>query len=204
MRKPLILVTFTLIALNALIYFATMKDPSLLTQYGLIPALVPTEPVRMFTSMFLHANLTHLFFNMFVLWSLGASLEGRLGPVRFLLLYALGGLGGSLLVWLAAPPQTTTVGASGAIFALFGALLIFAKDQPESLRSVVMVVVFNLIFTFTSPNVSWQGHIGGLVTGLALGVALYSLERSKPKKIAQPKGSQAPERYNGSNDQWSR
>lgn len=205
MRKPLTLVTLALVILNVLVYVATIRDPSLVTRYGLIPAMVPTEPFRLVTSMFLHASIMHIFFNMFVLWSLASSFEGRMGPIRFTVLYLLGGLGGSLLVWAASPPHTTTVGASGAIFALFGALLVLAKDNPGALKSVLAVVGINLIFTFASPGVSWQGHVGGLATGLVLGFLLYTNDRSKKSM----KSGQAPQEpaitgYNENSNQWRR
>lgn len=171
-----------LIAINVAIFIMSLNQPNLSMDYGIIPNQVSIEPYRLITSMFLHANIMHLFFSMLVLWSVGPMLEEKLGTLKFLLLYFLGGLGGSALVTMASEPHSVTVGASGAIFALFGALLVFSPNHPELLSSslfIVFIVGINLVFTFASSGVSWQGHIGGLITGLVLGLILSN---ENPKK----------------------
>ena len=134
---------------------------------------------RLLTSMFLHYGLLHLGLNMWVLWQLGRPLEAMLGRLRFTVLYFLCGLGGGLCAYLLAGPTTETVGASGAIFGLFSAIVIVLRKLGRSVASIVPVIILNLIITFSVPGISWQGHVGGLVTGavVAAGFAFAPRER---------------------------
>ena len=127
--------------------------------------MVDGEYYRLFTSMFLHYGLLHLVLNMWVLWVLGRPLEAALGPVRFLALYLVAGLGGSVAVYLLASPYSLTAGASGAIFGLFAALIVVMRKMRCSIAGIVPVLVFNLVITFTVPGISIAGHLGGLVIG---------------------------------------
>ena len=122
------------------------------------------------TSAFLHYGLTHLLFNMWALYVVGPPLEIWLGRLRFCALYALSALGGSVLVYLLSDPAAATAGASGAVFGLFGASFVVGKRLNLDVRWVIGLIAINLAFTFVIPlissqNISWQGHIGGLVTG---------------------------------------
>ena len=134
------------------------------------PAVVDGQFYRLVTAAFLHYGATHLLFNMWALYVVGPPLEMWLGRLRFGALYALSGLGGSVLVYLLSPLNTATAGASGAIFGLFGATFVVGKRLALDIRWVVAVIVINLLFTFiipaiTSQLISWQAHVGGLVTG---------------------------------------
>jgi membrane associated rhomboid family serine protease len=122
------------------------------------------------TSAFLHYGVMHLLFNMWALYVVGPPLEMWLGRLRFAALYALSALGGSVLVYLLSPLNAATAGASGAVFGLFGATFVVAKRLNLDVRWVAALIVINLIFTFVVPSVSsqaisWQGHVGGLITG---------------------------------------
>ncbi len=117
------------------------------------------------TSAFLHADLMHILFNMWALYVIGPALERWLGSIRYIALYALSGLGGSVLVYLITPLDQPTLGASGAIFGLFGATFALARRLHFDVRWVVGLIVINLVITFVVPSISWQGHVGGLVTG---------------------------------------
>ena len=128
------------------------------------------EYYRLFTAMFLHLGLLHLALNMWALWVLGRTLEGVLGPVRFLALYLVAGLGGSVAVYLFSP-ATATVGASGAIFGLFAALFIVLKRLKKDTSSVIPILVINLVISFL-PGISLAGHLGGLVAGGIIAFAL--------------------------------
>jgi membrane associated rhomboid family serine protease len=156
---------------------------STLTSLGaLVPARVAlhNEYWRLFTSMFLHANLFHLAFNMWALWVVGSFLERIMGPLRFLLLYLVSGLAGSVLVLVAGPERIPTVGASGAIFGVFGALFAWAlisrgRDMmaDRMVRTIGFILVLNLVITFAwSSYISWQAHVGGLLGGFAAFAAL--------------------------------
>ncbi len=141
--------------------------------------LIDHEYWRMFTAAFLHGGLLHLLFNMWALWVLGEYLEAAVGRVRFLALYLLSAFAGSTLVLFAAPVNSLVVGASGAIFGLFGALAVHAylnrNRDPQSraiLTNVAFVLVINLVFTFMGSMISWQAHVGGLIAGAVLMYAL--------------------------------
>jgi membrane associated rhomboid family serine protease len=134
---------------------------------------------RLITSMFLHYGVIHLALNMWVLWSLGRPLEAMFGRVRFLALYLLCGLGGGIAVYLFADPTSQTAGASGAIFGLFAALIFVLRRLGRSIGGIVPVLVINLVLTFSIPNISIAGHLGGLVTGALVGVGFAYAPRER-------------------------
>ena len=159
-------VTYALIALNVVLFVAQMASPQFeaaLTMWS--PAVADGELYRMITSAFLHNGITHILFNMFALFVVGPPLEIWLGRLRFIALYLLSALGGSVLIYLFSPLNAATVGASGAVFGLFAATFVVAKKVNVDIRWVVIMIVINLVITFTVPSISWQGHLGGLVTG---------------------------------------
>jgi membrane associated rhomboid family serine protease len=132
----------------------------------------------------LHYGLTHLLFNMWALYVVGPPLEMWLGRLRFSALYALSALGGSVLVYLFSPLNSATAGASGAIFGLFGATFVVSKRLDLDLRWVTAIIAINLIFTLVVPlvssqSISWQGHLGGLVTGAVIAVAYVYVPRDR-------------------------
>jgi membrane associated rhomboid family serine protease len=172
------LVTKTLIAINVLVYLAEIGSGSGATGAGGGGSVVDRFALdgpdvanggwwRLITAGFLHANVLHIGLNMLILWLVGSPLEEMLGRGRYLLLYFVSLLAGSAGALLQAP-LVTTVGASGAIFGLFGALLVleyFATGQIVGGQAFGLIVI-NLIFSFTFSNISWGGHIGGLVGGI--------------------------------------
>jgi membrane associated rhomboid family serine protease len=116
---------------------------------------------------------------MYALWILGRVLEAALGPARFVALYLVAGLGGSVVTYLF-DPYSLGAGASGAIFGLFAAIFVILRKMKMSTASVVPILVINLVLTFTVPGISWTAHIGGLVTGgvVAAGLA-YAPAKSR-------------------------
>jgi membrane associated rhomboid family serine protease len=138
----------------------------------------PGQWYRLLTTVFLHQQVMHLAFNMLALWWVGGPLESLLGRARYLALYLLSGLGGSALVILLSP-GTATLGASGAIFGLFGATAVCVRRMRYDMKPVLILLGLNLFFTFTWSGISWQGHVGGLVTGTlaAIGIAYAPRER---------------------------
>lgn len=173
------LVTKGLIIACVTIYLVQMALPSLGAQFAFVPAVASSQPWRFMTTAFLHASLMHLAFNMWALWVLGSALEPILGRWRFAALCALSALGGSTMIyWLASPTapaswRTSTVGASGAVFGLFAALFIIQRRFGRDTSAIVGLLVLNLAISFIGANISWQGHLGGLVTG-AIVAALYA------------------------------
>ncbi|MEU6462472.1 rhomboid family intramembrane serine protease [Streptomyces sp. NPDC046976] len=133
---------------------------------------------RLLTAMFLHAGFTHLLFNMLSLWWIGGPLEAALGRARYLALYAVSGLAGSALTYLLAAPNAPSLGASGAIFGLFGATGVLMRRLNYDMRPLFALLVINLIITFTPGfDIAWQAHVGGLVAGVVTGYAMVHAPR---------------------------
>jgi len=194
-------VTTALVAMNVAIYLVASAgqglaglSPRVQADYALIAQAVQQvgpgsfeaigvaegEWYRLVTSGFLHGSLLHLGFNMFVLWILGKQFEPILGRVGFTAVYFASMLAGSLGVMLIEAPNVPTVGASGAVFGLFGYAVV-----AQSVRGINplqtglgAVILVNLAFTFLVPGISIGGHVGGLVGGLVAGF-LYDVVRPK-------------------------
>src|SRR5581483_9577951 len=143
--------------------------------YG--PAVAQGDWWRLITSAFLHASLIHIAFNMLALLWFGDPVERYLGHWRFLLVYAVSGLAGSAGA-LIANPLAVTVGASGAIFGMLGAMLIIEYQLTGSLAgNALTLIAVNLAFSFAVPNISYGGHIGGLIGGILSTLALARFGR---------------------------
>ncbi len=178
-------VTYVLIAINVaafLLQSASVGLESHLTLWP--PAVADGQLYRLATSAFLHYGLTHLLLNMWALYVVGPPLEMWLGRLRFSALYALSALGGSVLVYLLAALDSATAGASGAVFGLFGATLVVLRRLQLDYRWVVVVIVVNLVFTLAVPlissqSISWQAHVGGLVTGTVIAFAYVNAPRDR-------------------------
>ncbi|MFE9532972.1 rhomboid family intramembrane serine protease [Streptomyces sp. NPDC006691] len=127
---------------------------------------------RLLTSMFLHGGYAHIGFNMLSLWWIGGPLEAALGRARYLALYLVSGLAGGALTYLLAAPDQSSLGASGAIFGLFGAMAVLMRRMKYDMRPVIGLLVVNLIFTFAWSGIAWQAHVGGLVAGVLLGIGM--------------------------------
>ena len=142
------------------------------------------EWYRLITSGFLHANLIHIGFNMFVLYRLGQLLEPALGRVRFVLLYFVAMLGGALGVMLL-DPNALTVGASGAVFGLMGGAVAVFRSRGINIMQTGLgaTILLNLVFTFSIPGVSIGGHVGGLIVGFVAG---WILADAGPRVLKDP------------------
>src|SRR5690349_14946211 len=142
------------------------------------------QPWRLITVLFVHGSFWHIALNMLALWMIGRSLEPLLGHGRFLTLYFLSGLGGSVAVALLAP-GVWVVGASGAIFGLFGALLVIGRHIGANITSIAIIIGINLVIGFVPGfNVSWQAHVGGLLVGLLVSF-IYTRTRSPRQRGLQ-------------------
>ncbi|WOO97061.1 rhomboid family intramembrane serine protease [Micrococcus terreus] len=181
--------TYAIIAICAVVYvlqWMTSADRYGITQQfwyaGAHTSALEMEPYRMLTSAFLHSLGTpmHILFNMFTLWMIGQTLEPALGRVRFLTLYLVSALGGSVAVLWLSEPTVPVVGASGAVYGLFAALFMVLRATGGQVSSIVALIVVNLVISFMGSNISWQGHIGGLVTGAAVAAAMTLIPRGRP------------------------
>jgi membrane associated rhomboid family serine protease len=174
------LVTRSLIAANVIIYLITasqgagINSPggSLFVKWALFgPAVAQGDWWRLITAAFLHASVIHIGLNMYVLWIIGSPVEEYLGRARFLALYFVSGLAGSAGA-LVVTPLAVTVGASGAIFGILGALLIIEWQTTGRLAGNAMTwIVINLALSFVISNISIGGHVGGLIGGILVTLA---------------------------------
>jgi len=137
------------------------------------------EFYRLVTAAFLHLSVLHLAFNMMALWFLGPSLEQLLGRSRFLTLYLICAVGGTTASYLFNPPLQGSLGASGAIFGLLGAAIVAARRLQTQVRPLLVLLGINLALGFSLRDVDWKAHLGGLVTGLALGAAYAYAPRAR-------------------------
>jgi membrane associated rhomboid family serine protease len=178
-------VTYVLIAINVLMFVLQTASVDVQRELVLVsPAVADGELYRLLTSAFLHYGITHLLFNMWALYVVGPPLEQALGRLRFTALYVVSALGGSVLAYLLSPLGAATAGASGAVFGLFGATFVVGRRLNVDVRWVIGLIVINLVITFVVPNISWQGHIGGLVTGAAVAAA-YAYAPRNSRNLVQ-------------------
>ncbi|WP_314503174.1 rhomboid family intramembrane serine protease [uncultured Microbacterium sp.] len=187
------LVTYAIIGITALAFLVglipgvgeTVQNTLLFWAPSLYPELTGTfEPWRLLTAALVHAGFWHVGLNMLALWMIGRSLEPLLGHGRFLVLYVLSALGGSVAVALLSF-TTPVVGASGAIFGLFGALIVIGRHIGANIAGIAIILVINLVIGFIPGfNVSWQAHVGGLVVGALVGL-IYARTRSVRRRMLQ-------------------
>lgn len=179
-----------LLAVNFLFYVAYMiQDDLILRTFGFQPNQFLNEPWTIVTNMFVHAGIWHILFNMLMLYFFGSYLLGLLGEVKFLIVYFAGGLLGNILFFLLAPEYAIAVGASGALFAVMGAMAVMRPRLkvliwflvPVDLWVLVVVIGALIIPTqiVGSSNIAWQAHVGGLVLGLAAGLYFRKKERGR-------------------------
>jgi membrane associated rhomboid family serine protease len=201
--------TYCLIGINVLAYIAELARPSTVNRFatlgeGLmrggnlyvygghpipgfqVVGIAHGEWYRLITGFFLHLQPTqgigigHIIFNMAALWVLGRAVEPLLGSLRFVIVYLLSGVGGSVLVYLLAP-QTVTVGASGAIFGITAAYFVLSRRTSINVSYADRLIFYSLIWLVLSAwFASWQGHLGGLVAGGAITLAyVYAPARQR-------------------------
>jgi len=166
---------WVLIAINLLLFIATLIVPQLILLLGLQPSSLLSRPWTVVTNLFVHGGLWHIMANMLTLYFFGAYLYRLVGKSRFLIVYFCGGILGNILFILLALPFSIAVGASGAIFALGGALAVirpklrvFVFPIPLPIPLWLAVIGGFLIISFL-PGIAWQAHLGGLVFGLVAG-----------------------------------
>ena len=193
------LTTFVLIGINVAVWVLILatggRSSALIDKLALLPASsarrMPDGSIalvrgvddgawwQLVTSMFTHVEPLHIGFNMLALYFLGPMLETVLGRARFLAVYLVSGLVGSAVVMVFSNPHGQTLGASGAIFGLMGALVVLAVKVGGQVQTVLVWLGLNLFFTFTVSGISWQGHLGGLLGGVVLGAAIVYAPRQR-------------------------
>jgi membrane associated rhomboid family serine protease len=196
-------VTWTLVAINVVVFLVTWVRPNIVTDlemvgyatYGLggpLHGVAAGEWYRLITSAFLAPatgqgglGFLDILFNMWALVFVGPALEGLLGRLRFLGVYLLSAVGGAVMYYYLAPQNAPAVGASGAIFGLFGAWFVVSKRLHLDTRAIVVLIAVNLALSFFLHNIiAWQDHIGGLLTGMLL-TAAYAYAPRKNRVALQ-------------------
>jgi membrane associated rhomboid family serine protease len=189
-------VTWTLVALNVICYIAEVAYPNfindgeMLGKFGTHYGVANGEWYRLITNAFLHYppnsgfGIFHILFNMWALIVVGPPLERVLGRVRFLMIYLVSALGGAVLYYFIASVTTPAIGASGAIFGLFGAFFVMARRMRANTNQIVGLIVLNLVIGFVLPNIGWQDHVGGLIAGGALAAA-YAYAPKQNRTLVQ-------------------
>ncbi|PYI37231.1 rhomboid family intramembrane serine protease [Arthrobacter psychrolactophilus] len=164
--RPLITIIMMAICVAAYALDLAIPNGFIFQNFAYAPFLTESEPWRMLTSAFLHSSsIMHIAFNMYALWILGNALEPAFGRIRFLAVYLVSALAGSVGVLMLSPVDTVVVGASGAVFGLFGALFVVQKKRGGDLRQILVLLAINAAIGFIIPNIAWQAHLGGLIAG---------------------------------------
>ncbi len=162
-------VTYSLIGINVAIFLVqfAVGINAVAADWGMWPVGVAIggEWWRLLTAAFLHGSFLHIAFNMYVLFALGPTLERILGHGRYLTLYLLAALGGGVASYVFSDIRTVSVGASGAIFGLMGALVVAGRRLRYDVTQVLILLGINVVIGFLAPGVDWRAHLGGLVTG---------------------------------------
>jgi membrane associated rhomboid family serine protease len=166
---------WVIIGINLLVFIATVIDRNLILFLGLQPASLLARPWTIVTNIFVHSSVWHILANMITFYFFGSFLYHLVGRNRVLLVYFAGGILGNIFyILLTSSPFSIAIGASGAIFAIAGVLVVMMPRLRVLLYFIVplplwvVVLVFFIIFSFL-PGIAWQAHLGGLVFGLIAG-----------------------------------
>lgn len=186
LKKDQPIVTYSIILLNIIVFMLSLLDYNMIINYfaNYYINVKNGEIYRLLTACFVHANFLHIFFNMYALYYIGPMVEKYYGKLKYLLIYLGSGIMGSLFSVVLS--NNVSIGASGAIFGLFGSMLYFGYKYRATLdgfvRSGIIPVLFiNLILGFIVPNIDVYGHIGGLIGGLLLSYILGVYRKTKKK-----------------------
>ncbi|MDE9364412.1 rhomboid family intramembrane serine protease [Luteipulveratus sp. YIM 133132] len=186
-------VTIALIAICVVVYVGQLSTDRVTADLQFAPVLGRDEPWRFLTAAFLHDpnSILHILFNMYALWICGQYLEPMLGRARFLALYLVSAVGGSVgYALLASTPATAeqwqdsgwftpTVGASGAVFGLFAAVVVLNRHLGREIGPMLTMIAINAAIPFFVSNIAWQAHLGGAVTGAAVAAVIAVLGRDR-------------------------
>ncbi len=180
-------VTTILIGINVLVFILMMAtggrdsvvfDEGAMWGYGVAYG----EYWRLLTSAFLHSGIMHIAFNMLALYMFAPVIEEALGRAKYLLTYVTLAVAASVWVYWLTPENVATVGASGVVFGLFGLILVFMMKTKQDVTGLVVLLAINAVISLQA-HISWQGHLGGFVTGVVLGLVFVNAPRDRQQFV---------------------
>jgi len=173
---------FLSISLLVVYVFQFLLGDVLIANFALFaPSVTNGQWWLLITAGFLHGSIIHLLFNVYILWVLGSQLENIVGKVKFIIIYFGSLLGGSLASYLFSPFGSYSIGASGAIFGLMGAMLVVGRKRNLDISQITTLVVINVVIGFVLSGIDWRAHLGGLAVGAFITWVLINATSLKGK-----------------------
>ena len=173
---------FLSISLLVVYVFQFLLGDVLIANFALFaPSVTNGQWWLLITAGFLHGSIIHLLFNVYILWVLGSQLENIVGKTKFIIIYFGSLLGGSLVSYLFSPFGSYSIGASGAIFGLMGAMLVVGRKRNLDISQITTLVVINVVIGFVLSGIDWRAHLGGLAAGAFITWVLINATSLKGK-----------------------
>jgi membrane associated rhomboid family serine protease len=173
---------FLSISLIAIFLLQELTGTLLVKSFALFAPLVTSgEWWRLISAGFLHGSIIHLLFNVYILWVIGSQLESIVGNVKFIIIYFVSLLGGSVASYLFSPFGSYSIGASGAIFGLMGAMLVVGRKRNLDISQITTLVAINVVIGFVLSGIDWRAHLGGLAAGAFIAWVLLNAISLKEK-----------------------
>jgi len=173
---------FLSISLIVIFLLQELSGTLLVKSFALSAPLVTSgEWWRLITAGFLHGSIIHLLFNVYILWVIGSQLESIVGNVKFIIIYFVSLLGGSVASYLFSPFGSYSIGASGAIFGLMGAMLVVGRKRNLDISQITTLVAINVVIGFVLSGIDWRAHLGGLAAGAFIAWVLLNATSLKEK-----------------------
>jgi membrane associated rhomboid family serine protease len=173
---------FLSISLIVIFLLQELTGTLLVKSFALFAPLVTSgEWWRLISAGFLHGSIIHLLFNVYILWVIGSQLESIVGNIKFVIIYFVSLLGGSVASYLFSPFGSYSIGASGAIFGLMGAMLVVGRKRNLDISQITTLVAINIVIGFVLSGIDWRAHLGGLATGAFITWVLINATSLKEK-----------------------
>jgi membrane associated rhomboid family serine protease len=173
---------FLSISLLVVYVFQFLLGDVLIANFALFaPSVANGQWWLLITAGFLHGSIIHLFFNVYILWVLGSQLENIVGKTKLIIIYLISLLGGSFASYLFSPFGSYSIGASGAIFGLMGAMLVVGRKRNLDISQITTLVVINVVIGFVLSGIDWRAHLGGLAAGALITWVLINATSLKGK-----------------------
>jgi membrane associated rhomboid family serine protease len=170
------------ISLIVIFLLQELTGTLLVKSFALFAPLVTSgEWWRLISAGFLHGSIIHLLFNVYILWVIGSQLESIVGNIKFIIIYFVSLLGGSVASYLFSPFGSYSIGASGAIFGLMGAMLVVGRKRNLDISQITTLVAINIVIGFVLSGIDWRAHLGGLATGAFITWVLINATSLKEK-----------------------